>query len=134
MLDLAPSSAGIRRALGFAREHLAEPLPVDRLAEEARLSSRQFSRVFLAETGQTPARTIERLRAETARPMVEDGIQPLEAIARMVGFVDPERMRQSFIRAFGQPPQALRRATRIARSDLAECEARASFPAPAITS
>jgi len=32
-----------------------------------------------------------------------------------VGFVDPERMRQSFIRAFGQPPQALRRAARTLR-------------------
>jgi transcriptional regulator GlxA family with amidase domain len=38
-----------------------------------------------------------------------------EAIARVAdtpGFRDPERMRRAFIRAFGQPPQSLRRAAR----------------------
>jgi transcriptional regulator GlxA family with amidase domain len=112
LLDLEPQSGRIRQALHFARDHLHEKLPVERLAEAARLSPRQFGRAFLAETGQTPAKAIERLRAEAARPRVEDGGESLEAIARAVGFADPERLRQSFIRAFGQPPQALRRAAR----------------------
>ena len=30
-------------------------------------------------------------------------------VAQDVGFGDPERMRRAFVRAFGQPPQALRR-------------------------
>jgi transcriptional regulator GlxA family with amidase domain len=112
LLDLEPASDRIRQALHFARDHLHEPLPVERLAGAARLSPRQFGRAFLAETGQTPARAVERLRAEAARPRVEDGAEPLETIARAVGFADPERLRQSFIRAFGQPPQALRRVAR----------------------
>lgn len=112
LLDLDPPSARIRQSLTFARDHLAEPLPVERLAEAARLSVRQFGRAFLAETGQTPAKAVERLRAETARPLVEDGREHLETIARRVGFGDQERMRRSFVRAFGQPPQALRRASR----------------------
>lgn len=110
LLDLEPASDRIRNVLRFAREHLQEPLPVERLAEVARLSPRQFARAFLAETGQTPAKAVERLRAEVARPAVEDSKAQLECIAREVGFGDPERMRQAFIRAFGQPPQALRRA------------------------
>jgi transcriptional regulator GlxA family with amidase domain len=112
LLDLDPPTDRIRQALTFARERLHEDLPVERLAEAARLSPRQFARVFFADTGQTPARAIDRLRAEAARSRVEDGLEPLEAIARAVGFGDPERMRQSFIRHFGQPPQALRRAGR----------------------
>jgi transcriptional regulator GlxA family with amidase domain len=63
-------------------------------------------------TGTTPAKAIERLRAEIARPRVEDGREPLETIARDVGFTDPERMRQSFTRVFGQAPRAIRRAAR----------------------
>jgi protein-L-isoaspartate(D-aspartate) O-methyltransferase len=59
-----------------------------------------------------PAKAIERLRAEAARSRVEDGRETLETIAQAVGFADPERMRQSFIRVFGQPPRALRRAAR----------------------
>ena len=33
-------------------------------------------------------------------------------VARRVGFGDPELMRRAFVRAFGQPPQALRRMAR----------------------
>jgi transcriptional regulator GlxA family with amidase domain len=112
LLDLDPPSDRIRRALAYAREHLHERLSVERLAEAASLSPRQFSRAFLADTGQTPGRAIDRLRAEAARPRVENGVEPLETIARSVGFADPERMRQSFIRNFGQAPQAVRRGAR----------------------
>jgi transcriptional regulator GlxA family with amidase domain len=112
LLELDPGSDRIRHALSFAREHLSEPLSVERLAEAAHLSVRQFSRAFVAATGMAPAKAIERLRAETARPRVEDGRETLEEIARAVGFADPERMRQSFIRTFGQPPQTIRRVAR----------------------
>ncbi|MGF6226066.1 transcriptional regulator GlxA family with amidase domain [Inquilinus ginsengisoli] len=114
LLDLAPATDRIQAALSFAREHLRESLPVDRLAEAACLSPRQFGRAFLAETGQTPAKAVERLRAEAARPRIEDGAEPIEAIARGVGFSDPERMRRAFLRCFGQPPQAMRRGRRAA--------------------
>ena len=112
LLNREPDSDRIRRALGFAREHLREPLPVERLAEVASLSVRQFGRAFLAATGTTPARAVDRLRAETARPHVENSRDSLDLIARDAGYADATQMRQSFMRAFGQPPQALRRAAR----------------------
>ena len=112
LLDLDPESDRIRHVLSHAREHLSDPLPVEQLAEVAHLSVRQFSRAFLAATGATPAKVIERLRVEAARPRVEDGRETLERIAQVVGFMDLERMRQSFIRVFGDPPQAMRRAAR----------------------
>ena len=112
ILDLEPSSSRVREALMFAREHLQENLSVDRLAEAACISSRQFSRIFLKETGETPARAVERLRAEVARPRVEDSREPIEMIAGEVGFGDVEKMRRSFLRLFGQSPQAVRRIAR----------------------
>ncbi|MEI9988116.1 MAG: helix-turn-helix domain-containing protein [Aliidongia sp.] len=60
----------------------------------------------------TPARAIERLRIEAAREQVEDGRDAIDRIALGTGFGDPERMRRAFIRAFGLPPQALRRSAR----------------------
>jgi transcriptional regulator GlxA family with amidase domain len=60
----------------------------------------------------SPAKAIERLRVESARCMVEDTWETLETIARDVGFADPERMRQSFIRVLGRSPQAIRRLAR----------------------
>jgi transcriptional regulator GlxA family with amidase domain len=112
LLELEPESDRIRRALAFARDHLAEPLSVERLAAAAGIGPRQFSRAFRAETGETPARAIERLRTEAARLRVEAETGPIEQIAAAAGFADPERMRRAFVRRFGQPPQALRRAAR----------------------
>ena len=112
MLELDPHSDRIRKVLSFAREHLREPLTAERLAEVACLSPRQFTRAFLAETGETPARAVERLRAELARQRIEGGSDPIEVIARDFGFTDPERMRRAFLRRFGFSPQNVRRLAR----------------------
>jgi transcriptional regulator GlxA family with amidase domain len=98
--------------LAWARERLDERLPVERLADCAAMSPRHFARAFAAETGMTPAKAIERLRLEAARERVESGAEPIEGVAAQTGFGDPERMRRAFIRAFGQPPQALRRSAK----------------------
>ncbi|HEV2955541.1 MAG TPA: GlxA family transcriptional regulator [Xanthobacteraceae bacterium] len=98
--------------LAWARERLNERLSVERLAERAAMSPRHFARAFAADTGITPAKAIERLRLEVAREEVESGAAPIERVAAHAGFGDPERMRRAFLRAFGQPPQALRRAAK----------------------
>jgi len=116
LLDLDPAQDRIRRVLGFAREHIGESLSVERLADVAHMSVRQFSRAFLAATGMTPAKAIERLRAEAAHSRVKDGRERLETIARAVGFADGERMRQAFIRVFGHPPREVRRSARTAEA------------------
>ncbi|HYD14835.1 MAG TPA: GlxA family transcriptional regulator [Hyphomicrobium sp.] len=112
LLELEPKSDRIQMALDFARQNLREPLSVEQLAEAARLSPRQFSRAFRAETGQSPAKAVEQLRLEVARLMMEKSGHPIEIVARESGFSDPDRMRRAFLRAFGQPPQAIRRHAR----------------------
>lgn len=42
---------------------------------------------------------------------MQEGTEPIEMIARNVGFGDKERMRRTFLRIYGQPPRALRRVT-----------------------
>ncbi|MDB5640283.1 MAG: transcriptional regulator, AraC family, partial [Bradyrhizobium sp.] len=74
---------------------------------------RQFSRAFLAETGQTPAKAVEQLRLEAARIMMEEGRHSGNVVAEETGFADRERMRRAFVRTFGLPPQALRRKARL---------------------
>jgi transcriptional regulator GlxA family with amidase domain len=116
MSQMEPESDRIRIALNFAREHLTEALPVERLAEVARLSPRQFGRAFRRETGETPAKAVERLRVEAARLRLQDGSEPIEQIALAVGFTDPERMRRAFVKLHGHPPQSIRRESRLFRS------------------
>ncbi len=97
--------------LDWARERLHEPLDVDRLAAQCRLSPRQFSRAFAGATGLSPAMAIEKIRVDHARSDVLAGQESLEMVARRYGFGTAARMRRSFIRILGQPPQSMRRKT-----------------------
>jgi len=117
LLDFDPGSDRIRTVLSYVRDHLRDDLSVERLAEVAHMSVRQFGRVFAASVGVTPAKAIERLRIESARPLVEDGHQTFEEIARCFGFGDADHMLRSFVRVVGRTPQELRRSTRQAKGN-----------------
>jgi transcriptional regulator GlxA family with amidase domain len=112
LLELKAPTGRFGPLLTWAREHLDAPLTVEHLAERAGMSSRHFTRAFIAETGTTPSKAVERLRIEVARQQVQSSGEAIERVAQSTGFRDPERMRRAFIRAFGQPPQSLRRAAR----------------------
>jgi len=113
--DLASRSDRIQAALTYAKNNLHRDLSVDALARAVHMSPRHFSREFRQSTGQSPARAIERMRAEHARLLVEADHSPIERIADKTGFVDPERMRRAFLRTFGEAPQAIKRAARARR-------------------
>ncbi|QWG11260.1 GlxA family transcriptional regulator [Bradyrhizobium sediminis] len=112
LLELKAPTGRFGPLLAWAREHLDAPLTVEDMAEQAGMSSRHFARAFIAETGTTPSKAVERLRIEVARQRVQSSSEAIERVAETTGFRDPERMRRAFIRAFGQPPQSLRRAAR----------------------
>jgi transcriptional regulator GlxA family with amidase domain len=112
LLDLEPKTDRIQKAIDYASANLRGTLSVEELAKAASLSPRQFSRAFSAETGQSPAKAVERLRVEAARLMLEQGRHPLDVIATQVGFSDREQMRRAFLRTLGQPPQVIRRSSR----------------------
>jgi transcriptional regulator GlxA family with amidase domain len=112
LLELKAPAGRFGPLLTWAREHLDAPLTVEDMAERAGMSSRHFARAFIAETGTTPSKAVERLRIEVARQRVQSSSEAIELVAQSTGFRDPERMRRAFIRAFGQPPQSLRRAAR----------------------
>lgn len=112
LLDMDAKSDRIQNALAYAKRNLRKPLTVEDLADAVHLSPRQFSRAFRAETGKSPAKAIEHLRLEAARLMVEQSHHPIDVVAAETGFADRERMRRAFLRAFGQPPQVIRRNAR----------------------
>lgn len=112
LLDIGGATGRFAALTDWMRAHLGERLTVERLADAAAMSPRNFARAFAAETGTTPAKAVERLRLEAARTAVETSLRPLEEIAAAHGFGDAGHMRRAFLRALGQPPQALRRAAR----------------------
>jgi transcriptional regulator GlxA family with amidase domain len=117
LLEMDAKSDRIQNALAYAKRNLRSSLTVDQLADAAHLSPRQFSRAFRTETGQSPAKAVEHLRVEAARMMIEQSRHSIDVIAAETGFADRERMRRAFLRAFGQPPQVIRRNARLEATD-----------------
>jgi transcriptional regulator GlxA family with amidase domain len=83
-------------------------LTVERLAERARMSPRNFSRVYTETTGRTPAKSLELFRVEAARRLLESTAAPIEAIAHRTGFGAAERMRTVFQRRLKVSPRDYR--------------------------
>ena len=110
LLELESADGQFAALLEFVRTHLAGELGVERLAAQACMSPRHFARVFHQQIGVTPAKAVERLRADAARALLDGGARSLQEIARHCGFGDPERMRRAFVRLYGTPPSALKRA------------------------
>jgi len=71
-------------------------------------SERTFSRRYAAAAGQTPARAIERLRAEPARRLLSESRLPIKRIAQRCGFGAEETLRRSFTRLLAVTPQDYR--------------------------
>lgn len=109
LLEFKSSAGRFSGLLSWIRENLDKRLTVDILADKAGVSSRHFVRSFKSETGSTPTKAVEKLRLEVARERVQSSSERIEDIAEKTGFGDAERMRRAFIRAFGKPPQSLRR-------------------------
>lgn len=114
LLELDSADARFADLHAWMREHLHEDLTVERLAAQAAMSPRNFTRAYVRETGVTPAKAVERLRLEAARTALEGGAHSIQDVARRAGFGDSERMRRAFIRFYGAPPAALKRTLRHA--------------------
>ena len=109
LLELQRPEGRFGGLLDQVRSQLREDHRVEALAARACMSPRHFARCFRAETGTAPAHAVERLRVEAARTALESGQPSLQRIADDCGFGSTERMRRSFQRLLGRPPQAFRK-------------------------
>jgi transcriptional regulator GlxA family with amidase domain len=115
LLEAQASTRGaLREVLVWAVENLDEDLSVENLALHARMSRRNFTRVFTAELGKSPAHYIEQLRIEAARQLLEDSRENLEEVASACGFSSAELMRRAFLRSVGITPSEYRERFRSA--------------------
>jgi transcriptional regulator GlxA family with amidase domain len=90
-------------------DHLDSELSVDSLAARLAMSPRNFARVFLRETGVTPAKFVERARVERARRSLEESRRSMDEVAGECGFGSAERMRRTFRRHLRVVPHDYRK-------------------------
>ena len=94
--------------IAWIRENLKADLTVPALAAKAHMTERTLARAFLAETGETPARYVERMRVDQARTLLSGSDRQAETIAVNCGFGSLERMRRAFKKHLGINPSDFR--------------------------
>jgi AraC-like DNA-binding protein len=104
----ARQERGTRRALGYIREHLGEPLTLEDVAKVAGFAPNYFSRLFRQDEGVTFARYVQRLRVERAKQMLKTNILGVEEIRKLCGFRTRTYFHRVFKTSTGLTPTAYR--------------------------
>ena len=107
---LRPDASGHQLAplRDWMLEHLALPLDLDTLAEQAHMSRRTLTRRFREETGLAPMAWLAEARLDRARELLETTAEPVESIGRLTGLGAPASVRAAFHRRIGTSPNEYR--------------------------
>ncbi|HTR06046.1 MAG TPA: GlxA family transcriptional regulator [Paraburkholderia sp.] len=104
----AEASSPVAQVQQYVLGHLNEDLSVEVLASVARMSKRNFARIFVRDTNVTPAEFVESARIDAARVMLENSSVPLKTVAFQCGMRDADHLRVAFRRKLGTTPQQYR--------------------------
>lgn len=96
------------RLLEWMREHLDEPLSLERMARVEHVSERTLVRWFRREVGTSVAAWVTHERIERAKVLLETTRLPLAQIAAATGFGTAETLRRNFRAHVGIPASAYR--------------------------
>ena len=94
--------------LDHIREHLADSLPVEKLAELAALSVAHFRRLFREAMGVPPHRYIQAARLQQARKLLATTGLPIARIAEDCGYSSQSHLSASFRAAHAATPAEFR--------------------------
>ena len=103
------NDAQIGRCQSWIAEHYNEPAPVAAMVQISGLAERSFKRRFQLATGMSPLEYVHTLRLEEAKQMLEVGEQPIEAVAREVGYEDAGFFNRLFRRHVNLTPAQYRK-------------------------
>lgn len=88
----------------FIRHHIAEPLPVARVAASARCSETTAQRLFSRHTGESMQSWIRQVRLREAAALLRTTGLRVGEVAQLVGYADPLYFSRAFRRAYGVAP------------------------------
>ena len=104
--------ASIKRALGYIHAEYHQPLTLDGLAATAGISKYYLAREFRRLTGMTVVGYLNSLRCEKAKPLLSEGEESIEAVARAVGFSGSTYFARVFKESLGMLPSEYRASAR----------------------
>jgi Transcriptional regulator containing an amidase domain and an AraC-type DNA-binding HTH domain len=107
---LAVEDADVRRVLQFMRETFDEPVTVEMICDELRLTRRTIERRFVQYLRATPWEILTRFRIDRAKTLLTTTDLSISRIAEASGFGDVERFSTLFRQRVGKSPSKYRTA------------------------
>jgi len=95
----------VLKAQEWIEQHYKQPIDYGKMAKNFRLSRRSLERRFKQATGATPLGYLQQLRVETAKRLLEEGLQTFNEITYQVGYDDIPFFRKLFVRLAGLRPK-----------------------------
>lgn len=99
----------INQSMEFMRSHLGQALNLADCARAANYSISRYSARFRALCGTSPLHYLRELRMQKACEMLDNGNEPVKAIALSVGYPDPLHFSRIFRTTTGMSPTEYRR-------------------------
>ncbi|MEV4572674.1 GlxA family transcriptional regulator [Nonomuraea jabiensis] len=103
-----PANNLVRRTIEYIAAHLRDDLTTPALANEAGVSERHLTRLFLQHLQLTPGRYVRQARTEAAAHLLASTSLPMASVAVRCGFGTAETLRQAFVDRYGIPPSRYR--------------------------
>jgi AraC-like DNA-binding protein len=98
----------IAQVLALIHTHPERPWTLESLAREAAMSRATLGRRFRTLVGSAPLEYLTRWRLDLAARRLRDTTDPIETIARSVGYTSPFAFTRAFTRHHGLPPARYR--------------------------
>jgi AraC family transcriptional regulator len=115
---LAGYSDCIEDVMRYIREHIAEPLDRETLADIAGFSVPHFHRVFTAHVGESAISYIRRVRLERAGRKLRMGAVDITEVALAAGYDSHSSFSKAFKQQFGLSPSEFRQLGCMAATQL----------------
>lgn len=106
----------IGKSLRYIETHLYEPLSVEQIAASAGMSTSHFSRLFRAETGNSPHEYIILKRIDAAQGLLYTSSLSIREIALQIGYNSESNFIVSFKKNVGVSPSRFRKLTKTVRT------------------
>ncbi|MFD4636303.1 AraC family transcriptional regulator N-terminal domain-containing protein [Lentzea sp. NPDC058436] len=92
--------------IAYVRDHIAEPLSVNDMAERAFMSPSAFSHLFRDVTGRSPYQFVKDMRLNRARELLVEDESNVTQISKAVGYRSTSHFINEFRDRFGVTPRA----------------------------
>ena len=104
LITVGSQGQQIARIIAWLKQHYAEEISMDDLADKAHMSPSTFRQHFRAVAGLSPLQYLKHLRLQGARQlMLSEDIDATSAALR-VGYESPSQFSREYTRLFGAPP------------------------------